>query len=929
MSLTLFASLFFSFFSTHAQIEPFLVLDNAQSSSSYHWKSLENDFVEVLFPEGWESEAQRSAFLVEHYSKVVGESLKIEKPEKFPLILRPEMALPNGFVTLAPRRSEWFLNQSFSPFLGGLDFVDVLAIHEYRHVNQFDFSYRSTNKLGYYLFGEYGLAILLNIGMPNWYFEGDAVWAETKYTKAGRGRSPRFNARLKALILSGQTPTYDELVGGTFKTDYPNHYVYGYYIVARAYRLFGEDFWYKVFNEVSDFAINPYQIYKEFELISGTPFETFVRETFEELKSNWQSKGDSLPEVSEPKYTERRFPLNDGKEDYYLEKKLNGFWTLKSGERELIELDIRPDLSKVDIKASKLAYTQFLPHYRFGYKGRSDLFIYDIEKDETSQITSQRILYHPQWSPDAKELVVIEKERGATWSIKTYKDEKWSKVPFDLGIPLEATYKNNSELYVLYQNEKGERALGLVDLENSQATALTPFTRVNLYSLRAFNDDLLFEGDWQGRVQVISMGEKGALKACTNEPVMARNPSGSLDRITYAAMDGDGEKIKEVDLSKCQRIDSALFWDQRDEETLSVAGFGESKARDYDLSLKKDLPLSETSLTTRGLSPNSWSFIGGRGFQAQIQGSNYLGDISYLAVAGQDSEEETPFGEFHLSYNKYLITTSLYGIYEKRDTRLSSVEGDKEWNEFEYGLRLAVPLTWVDGLYTTRMRLGAHLSQLKVSDRYGIYSFRVNDEKLDVYGAAFSLSHLKRRTYQQIYPEYGASFKAFYRNIDSDRRDGYGTYLTFLEGSLFLPGLWENAGLRIRGVAEIQDDGLNNYRHDPVNEDFRSYVFSRGFNYNYVDQYVKGSADYAFPLLNTDWNLAGWHYIKRLYMNLFYDQTRAELLGRKYDLKSFGGELNFQATWFRRLPLDYGVRYSKKIDSGQRWDFFLGTQLSF
>ena len=352
----LFMSAFFIFFllKTQAQIYPFLGANTAQSSSDYDWLKIENRFVEVIFPEGHEKEAQRSARALEQFAAVSGENLGIKKPQKFPLILRPQMALPNGFVTLAPRRSEWFLHQSINPLVGGMDFIEALAIHEYRHINQFDFSFRNTNKLGYWFFGEFGQAFLAGAGMPNWYFEGDAVWAETFFTEGGRGRSPRFWARLKAMVLSEQFPKYDELAGRSYRTILPNHYVFGYFLIARAYKYFGDDFWKKVYTDVTQLGIDPYRIYRKFEEHSGVEFEQFLYDTLVELKEQWEKEGDRLPKVARfAPYRELRYPIGDQGRVYSLQQGINSFWQLYSGKNKIKDIPTNPRLSKIDIKRGK------------------------------------------------------------------------------------------------------------------------------------------------------------------------------------------------------------------------------------------------------------------------------------------------------------------------------------------------------------------------------------------------------------------------------------------------------------------------------------------------------------------------------------------------------------------------------------------------
>jgi len=344
----------------HAQLIPFSQVKTAQSESSLEWYEVHSPHLHLIYPKERKSDALEILSLIEHYSSVVGKSYQIDSPEPFPLVLRPGMALPNGFVTLGPRRSEWFGHESYIPFIGGMSFNDALSIHEYRHIIQYDYNYQSTNKFAYALFGDMGLAVMLGIGLPSWYFEGDAVWAETHYTQAGRGRSPRFSARLKAMILSGLTPTYDELIGRSYNTNLPNHYVFGYYFIARAYQLFGKDFWAKVIASVTRFSLNPYRIYHAFEKHSGVNFDDFVHDTFEHLKKEWEKEGDSLKQALTQDYTRVIHPMIDGSDLYYLKKGLNEYWGLfKKGEDRPVEyFPITPDYSKTDLKRKRFVYTQ-------------------------------------------------------------------------------------------------------------------------------------------------------------------------------------------------------------------------------------------------------------------------------------------------------------------------------------------------------------------------------------------------------------------------------------------------------------------------------------------------------------------------------------------------------------------------------------------
>ncbi len=917
--------------SSFSQISPFIGANSGQSDSTHEWWSLENDYVKVYYPKNWEDEAIRAAHLTEKFAKASGKNLGIAKPKKFPLILRPEVARPNGFVTLMPRRSEWFFHQSFTPFVGGLDFFDALAIHEYRHINQFDFSFRSTNMMGYYLFGEMGVALLNAFGLPSWFYEGDAVWAETFYTEGGRGRSPRFWARLKALVLSDQIPTYDELIGRSYKTVLPNHYVFGHFLVSRAYRLFGQNFWRRVLDDVMDLAINPYRIYQKFEENSGVPFEKFYNDTLKELKNRWQMNGAKLPKVEKfaEGYKETRFPLEDGSKLYYLERELNGFWTLVDQEGQAIrELPLSPTNSKVDLKKGLFLYTQFLPDARYNYKGSSDLFIYDLKKDEVFQLTEGRRIFHPQWHSSGQKLVALEKVEGARFqlvemTIREHQIEKERRVPFGLGIPLEATYDVANRLLILFQDLQGRKGIASLDLKTFKARELVIPNRLNFFNLKATQKGLFFEGDFEERVQVYRLGEN-SLSICSEEGIMAQSPNWVAGQLVYAATDAMGESLRKVSKPKCRPIKSSSL--AKSQGTLGMITKGEPRR---ELKEYQKLEKEEAGEFFGGLSPHSWSFIGGRGYQVQLTGNNYLGTIAYTASVGVDAEESTPFALLGLDFSKHLITTSLYGLFEERKSRVITSGPEISWREKEAGVRLLIPQVKVSGFDFLQWQLGINGGLIQVSERTGVPLNETNNEDLTFYGIEGSFQWQKQLTYQEIYPDYGLRARGFYRQVESSRRDSFESSLTFLETSVFLPGLSENQGLRLKGTFEDQTAGLFNYRHSPVAELANEYVFSRGFQYAYVDRYLKSSVDYVAPLWYADWNLLDFHYLRRAYLSAFYDHTQYDLVGFSGDLQSFGGELYMEVTLLRRFPLIYGLRYSNKVNSDQVWDFFLASQFTF
>jgi hypothetical protein len=105
---------------------------------SVKWKMVSSAPANIIYPPGTDSEARQVAFLVSALSKTTLSTIG-DQQKQIDIVFHNLTTIPNGYVQLAPFRSEFQLTPPQNSFdLGSLPWNQMLAIHEYRHVQQYN-----------------------------------------------------------------------------------------------------------------------------------------------------------------------------------------------------------------------------------------------------------------------------------------------------------------------------------------------------------------------------------------------------------------------------------------------------------------------------------------------------------------------------------------------------------------------------------------------------------------------------------------------------------------------------------------------------------------------------------------------------------------------------------------------------------------------
>ncbi len=110
----------------------FSIFSQEQNVPDILWKSISSENFKVIFPSEIESEAQRIANTLEWVYDFDTKTLD-SKPKPISIILYNRSNISNAYAALAPRRMGWYLTPPQTVTnLGGGDWAQLLAIHEYR-----------------------------------------------------------------------------------------------------------------------------------------------------------------------------------------------------------------------------------------------------------------------------------------------------------------------------------------------------------------------------------------------------------------------------------------------------------------------------------------------------------------------------------------------------------------------------------------------------------------------------------------------------------------------------------------------------------------------------------------------------------------------------------------------------------------------------
>ncbi len=919
-----------------------IILNSAYSQEEFgghprgqNWLQLKSEGVNIIFPTGMEKQASKIADIINYMDNNSRASIG-EKRRRLEMVLQNRTTNPNGYVGLAPFRSEFYSTPPQSNLLlGSLDWLDALAIHEYRHAQQYLNGKRGLTNLLYWFSGQRGWQ-LGNIMTPNWFFEGDAVITETALTNSGRGRSAFFTMQQRALAYEGLNYSYHKHRNGSFKSMIPDQYRLGYMMLNHARNLKGNEITQKIqaksSKEVGLFwgfsramkkytDLNTKGMYNESWQAQKEIFQKQLAETV--LIPTQKLSSKKTRTVTRYKYP---YELPDGsilcsKSSY---KEIDKLISIKNGKEKFIASIGANIDDHLTIGSKKIAWTEFSNNARRGHQDYSDVIIYSLVSNKKQRLTSKERFFSPAFSKDDSKLAAIQIDYNQNNKIvlldpATGKIKQEINNPSDYFLSRIAWMENNEEIVTIAKKE-GKLALMKVSLNDGSFSQLSPWTSHTMETPIVRGDYIYFNGSFGGIDNIFRIktnGENQDIEQMTSVPVGSYEPSLSVDgrKIYFTEFSSKGTFISYQDISnENERSNNKISIQEPSEMPLYNSVAIKSEGGDI---LNKIEPqtykIDKFKGLLKGQKLHSW------GIEASTQSSNLslsmvnlMNDVSINLSSRINYNESNKTG-----YNAVVSIGRFYpqwdfivGSNDRSTNYFDPTRKDTSrilnFRELRLGAAVSLPLQWVKGNYNNRFVPRISFSNRNLGDlKTQLVDF--DNKTVNTLESTLGFGTTRRTALQNLGTRLGYSVDAGYRTTLSKNRGKLEDAIS-ARASIFLPGLGANHRLKITGNY-LREDFSNFYQ---FSDDF---AYARGYNSIGADIHNSVSIDYSMPLLYPDFGIPTLAFFKRLRTNLFYDWSAFGVIGRdtRFNFNSTGIELLMDTKILNIAEVGLGARIYKQF----------------
>ena len=895
-------------------------LDPFQNPPDVDWKQIDTPHYEIVFPAECEGDAQRIANTLEHLYTRVSRTLNV-KPGRITLQLSNRTTTANGYVTLGPRYSEWFSTPPQSSLLGSNNWYTLLAMHEMRHVAQFDALNEGFTKGMYYLFGETAWSFLSFWSVPGWVWEGDAVGIETALSRSGRGRMPEFDRDIRTLLLSGERPSYYAAYLGSYKAWYPSIYNLGYLITTHTRRVHGVEKYATIFRRSANWSFFPWAWSMMAESETDRTAAGLYDDTMDELTTLWQTQLDGLP-------------LTHGRRCNAEEKSA---WTnysypqyLSDGSIAALKMGLadRPTLVRIATDGTEqalcspalynepfsaagmhLVWAEQVPDLRWGKSDRTVLRLLDAATGVCRTIEGTGTLFCPVLSPDGARITAVDvaadgKTNLVVLDVQTGAILNRLQNPANDMLQPPAWTPDGAGLVYVRIPVTGGKAVSLTRIDGSGTRDLLPLSEEDVSHPKLVGRFLFYASPRSGidNIYAFDTNTRNTLQVTSlRYGAAGASPSPDGRTLLYSAYSVRGFDIEEMVFDSARGIPvekiqdrSIRYWEPlvvQEDGTDALTGIPDTQHA-----------VSDYSAWEHAVYLHSWTVLpseNAKEWHLTLASLNTMNTLRVSMGAAYDINEHVGALSADVSYAGLFPILSFGTSTGKRATTYISAMGDtrKEyWNESIARAGILVPLDFSRGIYTARLSLSADVQYRKIRNKSVYELWDANNGVFVplVYRISLVAGH---RWIREIYPRWGQFVDLSLHHTPFSGGDYQGR-LVSAQGSFYFPGLAHAQSAWLQCGMEHQE---------PVNYRFASQMlFPRGYASRFHRTLYKASVNYTLPLWYPDipvWSLA---YFKRIRANAFYEYGEGSGNGSRMKYRSSGIELLADTHWLT-LPFSIAV----------------------
>jgi hypothetical protein len=885
------------------------ILGGEQNPLSVKWRQINTHGFKLIYPVELEKEAQRMANTIPTIFPNDGASLGVKRTT-LPIVFQNRGVVANGFVQLAPKKSEFFTTppQQFD----SQDWLNNLAVHELRHAAQFDKLTRGQASP----FPEEIYFAFMGASIPLWFFEGDAVSTETSLTKVGRGRQPSWIMPYRTTLLSDKEISYSKANFGSSKDVTPGYYQLGYLIVSQIRKSAGKFVFDSVLTDIRNHPFRLYPFSKSLKKFTGKGSKEWYLETSNEIKKAWTAQDQKTPTQSyealnkNPSFATDYFlpvQLSDGKILTLKQSKSKTahFLILDQQKNEKVLFGIgyqeQPWFSYAN---GKIVWDETRYDPRFRQRSYSVICSYDFEKKTVKKLSSKSRLFSPSLSADGKKIIAVQISLSNKSNLVEL-DASTGKILFTFPNPenliLQTPSYDPSGIYVTYMaiSEKG-KSLCTVQ-KNKAFTEIIKNSRQQISKPVYIGSGIAFNAHYSGLDNIYSIDTTSKeIVALSASKFGAFNPAIAVgqDQILFNNYNFRGYEISKIPLKPTSLSKNEFVYFGAVAEQQENVGDVFSKIPD---SIYPSKPYAKFNhlINFHSLSPVIENdYVGG----LQLKSNNLLNTVDLYAGANYHRDLN------RFDYNAGLDIKTFYPIislsYQNRPARTfyNSKQGVKQgdWREnyVQANILIPVDLNALNQNYSASFKVGT--SYTKRYQAQNLPSTFITELKFPVnYG--FTLSHTIRQSERDIAPTWGQilRFKYYHQPFDN-KLDGA---LFSAEGFLYLPGIGRNHSFLVNF----------NYQHATGVRKYNTEINTvYGYNNILATSKLNNTLlfNYRFPFLFPDAEVGPLAYIRSVRAGVFCHYENIGTETRLSEPKTYGFELHANMNLLRYEPIfDVGTRF--------------------